>query len=114
MDPLNSRPISQQSLFSKVFEKVVLDQTNDFLCLNKFICDYHSCFRKNHSTDTYVLFSNEKILKRFEDDWMTGVILINLQKTFETTNYDILFRKEFIIAFSDDSFSLTAEIENFL
>ena len=45
---------------------------------------------------------------------MTGVILINLQKTFETTNYDILFRKEFIITFSDDSFSLTAEIESFL
>ena len=34
-DPSNYRPISLLPLLSKVFEKIVLDQTNDFLIHNK-------------------------------------------------------------------------------
>ena len=38
-DPLNYRPISLLPLLSKVFEKVVLDQTEEFLSLNKILYD---------------------------------------------------------------------------
>ena len=51
-DPSNYRPISLLPLLSKVFEKVVLDQTEEFLSLNKILYDYQSGFRKNDSTDT--------------------------------------------------------------
>ena len=50
-DPSNYRPISLLPLLSKVFEKVVLDQTEELLSLNKILYDYQSGFRKNHSTD---------------------------------------------------------------
>ena len=36
-DPSNYRPISLLLLLSKVFERVVLDQTNEFLSLNKIL-----------------------------------------------------------------------------
>ena len=49
-DSSNYRPISLLPLLSKVFEKVVLDQTEEFLSLNKILYDYQSGFRKNHST----------------------------------------------------------------
>ena len=60
-DSSNYRPISLLPLLSKVFERVVPDQTKEFLRLNKALYDYQSDFRKNHSTDTYLSFSNEKI-----------------------------------------------------
>ena len=55
-DPSNYRPISLLPLLSKVFERIVLDQTNEFLSLNKVLHGYQSSFRKNHSTDTCLSF----------------------------------------------------------
>ena len=45
---------------------------------------------KNHSIDTCLPFLNEKILKGFDDGLLTGMILIELQKSFGTSNHDIL------------------------
>ena len=100
-DPSNYRPISLLPLLSKVFERVVLDQTEEFLSLNKILYDYQSGFRKNHSTDTCLSFLNDKILKGFDDGLVTGMILIDLQKAFDTINHDILLKKLSIIDFSD-------------
>ena len=44
---------------------------------------------------------NDKILKGFDDGSLTGMILIDLQKAFDTINYDILLKKLSIIDFSD-------------
>ena len=37
-------------------------------------------------------FLNDKILKRFDLGLVTGMILIDLQKAFDTINHDILFK----------------------
>ena len=44
---------------------------------------------------------NDKILRAFDDGLVTGMILIELQKAFDTTNHDILLKKLSIIGFSD-------------
>ena len=100
-DPSNYIPISLLPLLSKVFERVVLDQTEEFLSFNKILYDYQSGFRKNHSTDTWLSFLNDKILKGFDDDLVTGMILIDHQKAFDTINHDILLKKLSIISFSN-------------
>ena len=43
-DPSYYRPISLLPLLSKVFERVVLDQTEEFLSLNKILYDYQPSF----------------------------------------------------------------------
>ena len=86
----NWRVISLLPLLSKVFERVVLDQTEEFLSLNKVLFDYQSGFRKNHSTDTSLSFLNDKILNGLDDGLVTGMILIDLQKAFDKINHDIL------------------------
>ena len=80
-DPSDYRPISLLPLLSKVFERVVLNQIGEFLSLNKLLYDYQSGFRKNHSTDTCLFFLNGKILKGFDDGLVTGMILIDIQKS---------------------------------
>ena len=45
-DPSNYRPISLLPLLSKVFEKVVLDQTEEFLSLNKILYDINPVLGK--------------------------------------------------------------------
>ena len=44
---------------------------------------------------------NDKILKDFDDGLVTGMILIDLQKVFDTINHDMRLKKLSIIGFSD-------------
>ena len=59
-DPSNYRPTSFLPLLSKVFERVVLGQTEEFLSLKKVLYDYQFGFSKIHSTDRCLSFLNDK------------------------------------------------------
>ena len=48
----------------------------------------------------YVFFLNDKILKGFDDGLVTGMVLIDLQKAFDTINQDIILKKLSIMGFS--------------
>ena len=95
----NYRPISLLPLISKVIEKVIHDQTSAFLNSRNLLYNYQSGFRKNHSTDFCLSFLNDKILKVFVQALITGIILIDLQKAFDTIDHDILLQKLYALGF---------------
>ena len=95
LKPTNFRPISLLPLIWKVLEKVVHDQTQTFLTENSILYCYQSGFRKLHSTDTCLSYLNDKILKGIDCGLMTGLILIDLQKAYDTIDHDILLQKMF-------------------
>ena len=101
----NYRPISLLPILSKVIEKVVHEQTTKFLNDNNIFYKYQSGFRNNHSTDLFPSFFNDKILKGFDSKVYTGMILIDLQKTFDTINHKILLYKPLPIGFSKNTIS---------
>ena len=89
-EPCNYRPISLLPLIYKVTEKVIHDQTSTFLNSKNFTYTYQFGFPKKHSTDFCLSYLNDKILKYFDRSMMTGMILINLQKAFDTIDHDVL------------------------
>ena len=100
----NYRPISLLLLISKVIEKVIHHQTSTFLnSRNLLYNNNQSSFRKNLFTDYCFSFLNDIILKGFNQGLMTGVTLIDLQKAFNTTDYNILLQKLYAIGFSKHS-----------
>ena len=64
-----------------------------FLSNSEILYNYKSGFRKNHPTDSCLTFLHDKVLKVFNKCLMTGMILIDLQKAFETIDHDILLEK---------------------
>ena len=102
-DPQNYRPISLLPLVSKIIEKVIHDQTQRFLDKNDIIYRYQSGFRKFFSTDSCLSYLNNKIATGFESGLYTGMILIDLQKAFDTVNHDILLKKMEFIGFSEET-----------
>ena len=100
-NPENFRPISLLPLISKVIERIVYDQVDNFLLQNNILYNYQSGFRKNHSTDLCLSFINDEILKGFDKGLFTGMILIDLQKAFDTINHEILLGKLHAIGFSE-------------
>ena len=101
LDPKNYRPISLLPLISKIIEKVVHDQTQKFLDDNNILYEFQSGFRKKYSTDSCLSYLNDKISKGFDSGMFTGLILIYLQKAFDTIDHEVLLKKMKVLGFSD-------------
>ena len=95
----NYHPISLLPLISKIIEKVIHDQTQAFLDENKILYRFQSGFRKHFSTDSCLSYLNNKIATGFESGLHTGMILIDLQKAFDTINHEILINKMEFLGF---------------
>ena len=99
-DPQNYRPISLLPIISKVIERVVHNQTNSFLTQNNILYTFQSGFRSKHSTDSCLSHLNDKILRGFDSGLVTGMILIDLQKAFDTIDHEVFFKKLSYLRFS--------------
>ena len=75
---------------SKVLEKIVHEQSIEFLDKHSVLYKFQSGFQKNHSTDFCLSYLTDKISKVFDSGLLTGVILIDLQKAFDTIDHNIL------------------------
>ena len=91
--PRNYRPILLLPLISKIIEKVIHDQTRAFLDENNILYRFQSRFRKHFTTKSCLSYLNNKIATGFESGLHTGVIIIDLQKAFDTINHELLINK---------------------
>ena len=103
IEPKNYRPISLLPLVSKIFEKIVHYQTQDYLDTHKILYKYQSGFRTKHSTDTCLTLLNNEILNGIDKGCLTGMIFIDLQKAFDTIDHDIFLQKLECIGFSNSA-----------
>ena len=104
-DDLNNyRPISILPVTMKMFEKVVHRQVVDFLDFSNILSSFQSGFRNAHSTDTAVICVSDYILDELAKGRYVGAVLIDLKKTFDTVDHQILLKKLFCYGFRDTSF----------
>ena len=99
-NPENFRPIFLLQLTSKVIERIVCYQVDNFLLRNNILYKYQSQYRKHHSTDFCLPFLSDKILKGFDKRLSTGMTLIDLQKA-DTINHETVLRKLHAIGFPE-------------
>ena len=104
-DLKNYRPISLLPLLYKNFEKVVHIQTEQFLKTNNILYKNQSGFRPMHSTESCLTHLSDKILEGCDSGCHTGMILIDLQKAFDTINHEIILKKLNLMNFSAETIS---------
>ena len=66
IDPRNYQLISLLPLLSKIIERVVDGQTQEFFSENKIVFTFQSGFRKNYSTTTGLGHLTDKITLDFQ------------------------------------------------
>ena len=64
-----------------------------YLVQYNILYKYQSGFGPKHSTDFCLSYLNHKILKVFDNGVFTGMILIDLQKAFDTIDHNILLEQ---------------------
>ena len=72
---------------------------------NNILYKYQSSFRKRHSTDTSFSYLRDNILAGVDSGLLTTMILIDLQKAFDSSDtiYHILLRTMISLRFSNHS-----------
>ena len=84
-------------------ERIIHDQTQVFLDENKILFTCQSGFRKHYSTDTCLSYLTDKARNGFEKGSLTGMILIEIQKAFDTIDHKILIEKTNCLGFHEST-----------
>ena len=88
LDSKNCRPISLLPLLSKLIEKVIHTQAQKYLDKRSVLYKFQSGLRKKISTDSCLVQLSDYTINGMEKG-----ILIDLQKTFDTLDHDVLLEK---------------------
>ncbi|GFU09610.1 probable RNA-directed DNA polymerase from transposon X-element [Trichonephila clavipes] len=91
--PSNYRPISLLSCLSKVYEFVLLQRLNQHCAAFNFIIPQQCCFRPKCSTVHQLLRVTELIHSGFAKHEATGILFLDIAKTFDKIWHDGLLIK---------------------
>ena len=93
LDVSNYRPVSILPIVSKILERAVYKQIVGYLDSNNLLYENQSGFRKAYSTDTCLINLTDQIKVNMSRGLYVGMVLIDLQKAFDTVDHDILCKK---------------------
>ena len=89
----NYRPISLLPIMSKVVEKVIADQMNEFFVKHKLLFDHQYGFRSGHSTEHAALELTDRIITNIYNKKSPLNIFLDLSKGFDTLDHNTLLHK---------------------
>ena len=98
-DQKNYKPIPLLPAVSKIIEKTIHIQTQEYLDKDGLLYKYQSGFPSNLSTDFCLEQYTDFILRGMDKRFHTGMILAELQKTFDTLDHTVLSQKNIIFCF---------------
>ena len=93
MDPGNYRPVSVLSVLSKILEHAVDSQLKEYLEKKQVLFSKQSGFRSRFSTDTCLIGLSDYVKGEMAQGNLVGMVLIDLQKAFDTVDHGILCSK---------------------
>ena len=93
LDVGNYRPVSILIIVSKILERAVYNQLEYYLNKNNLLYELQSGFRSKYSTDTCLIHLLDHIKSQTARGLYTGMIMLDLQKAFDTVDHQILCKK---------------------
>ena len=89
----NYRPIALLSIIDKIIEKFFANKINKFFEKFKILSDIQYGYSKGKSTTQLLINLNEIVTKSLNEGKYVGIVLVDLQKAFDTFDKKILLQK---------------------
>ena len=89
----NYRPISALPVLSKVLEKIVNKQLNDYLKAHNFISKNQFGFREKRSTELAATLFTDDVRRFVDKKMLVGCVYIDFSKAFDTVSHAKLLQK---------------------
>jgi len=89
----NYRPVSNLSFISKVLEKVISLQLDEYKNDNNLYETMQSAYRKKHSTETALTRIHNDILRAIDRGDCTVLVMLDLSAAFDTVDHTILLKR---------------------
>ena len=93
LDPGNYRPVSILNVLSKILERAAHSQLSDYLEKRGLLFENQSGFRGGYSTDSCLIGLSDFIKEELGKGNLVGMVLIDLQKAFDTVDHTVLMGK---------------------
>ena len=93
LEPGNYRPVSILSTLPKILERAVHIQLKIYLKENDLFYKFQSGFRTSFSTDRGLTYLTDYTRHGMDNGLSTGMVMIDLQKAFDTVNHSLLSDK---------------------
>lgn len=89
----NSRPISILPILSKLLEKIVFKQVQDYFSHNDLTTMFQHAYRSGHSTCTAMTQMSDSWLTSIDDSMLVGTILLDFSAAFDVIDHGNLISK---------------------
>jgi hypothetical protein len=89
----NYRPVSTLPFLSKVVEKIILLQLNNYLESNSLLDPMQSAYRKQYSCETALAFVQSSVLRAMDNGMVTPMVMLDLSAAFDTVDHSLLLDK---------------------
>ena len=91
--PNDNLPVSLLTAFSKICERVVLNQLTDYLVRHKRLSKHQSGNKTLNIVETLNIFITDAILESMDNKHLTALLLLDLSKAFDNIEHNILLQK---------------------
>ena len=89
----NFRPVSNLKFVSKLIEKAVFTQLNEYLVKNELHEVFQSAYKSFHSTETSLLRVQNDMLQSLDKKELVILVLLDLSAAFDIIGHDILLSR---------------------
>ena len=86
----NYRPVSNLSFISKIAEKIVVSQLNNYLSNHNLHSNHQSAYKQCFSTETALCALTNQLLWALEHGRATTIVALDLSAAFDTVDHGIL------------------------
>ena len=100
----NYRPVSLLPVVSKIFERIMDKQTNEYVM--KYLSDFLCGYRKNYNAQYALLVMIERWKEAWDNGKIAAGLLMDLSKAFDTINHQLLIAKLHAYGFDQTSLEI--------